>query len=493
MSTYHKCCTNRRGILVTEESKETTDVITNRFESLMTNINSQNDYEIAMRILAHQFLYVNHMMHIGENKLVTDLCMDLKTKLRSVERKNKWIFGEQNIHSKALAIIAESSVYRRSMPLSEVQFINSYLEELVGVFAMGPGTFEPIVQYRFAKQDITTQLLECNILQAKFTGKCIEMWGVVCPGGYRNIGQKIPTEFAYLSGFNVGHLIPRHIISIIGASSPVLLDGTMNCQTLCFASTRYKLNYYINLIQDNYKKLCAMKLYRLVQFFAEEYNMDISSADRLFNCITPNESKGEAVVGCESIADLNAMNSEDNALYIFDMFNVDNAEVGLEADGADDFEDEADEGDDTAEEGDELDDAGSEGDEGGDDLEGDGTGDDDDLGDEGGDDDEDTTDDSDSEGEGDDAEEEEEEEEPKDMPNLDKRDPKGVAIEFAKHNNVDSVMYRISLENHIAARLKDGTLNNIQISILKQIKNFWLNYWSIQSLDDALTLVEKLG
>ncbi len=502
MLPYHNCCITRKAVLINKERGETTEKASKRFEELFETIETVEDYKRCMLLLAHQMLYVRHMLYIDHtNKLLIHMMNGLLDKLNKVNRANKWLFDDQNVDRMIVDLIKGS--YHQNLTEQQISMINCYLDGLTGIFAMGAATTEPIVQYRFGRLHKDVRIFECNIFQGRFNGRCIEMYGVITSGyQYSSLaGTNLRDDdgFGYLLGFNTGTLKPRDIICIVSGMAPVNLLMSSPLRTSACAMTDSKLYYHIKLLDNNIEKNSCLNVYKLCVLLCERYNMDIRSADGLLNCKPSDVVKG-LVVGCESIIN-NQVANIDSTLQLFKLFATNSSQVSLEADGEDDFSDEeevddTDEGSDTDDSTDTGDDEGGSSDDLGDDTEGDDT--DTGEGDDGSDEVDDTDEGDDgSEGDtdaGDDTEEgSEEEPEPTNMPNLDKSDDKGVGIEIAKHENLDSVIYRLGLENQIALRLKDESLNNIQTAILKQLKNFWLHYWSIQSIDDTLTLVEKLG
>ncbi len=473
-----KCCVTRKAIIINKESfEEVYDVA--EYMRLFTDIEGVDGFIRAMHVLAHQGLYINHMRTMDDNVLLKRLSNEWKTCFDLAMKHRPFGGSEQLI---AVTELLGSTKFGNQ---SEVMLsgIKSVLGNLKGIYAMGYNVWAPLVEYRFNSR-MSENIADAAMFQCRFNGEFIEMWGLIAPGGYRNDLSTLESQASgmvrYLSNFNFTRMDTRVAMTLLAHTAPILPGNATTVHEYCSARTNHQLNYIIRIMDYNTETHLQEHLVNITRDICNRYNLTAPEG-----CGVAKRESSEVVGSMESHVGVSELDS-----MLYSMF------VSLEAAE----EDLGDQGDDTSSD-DEVDDS----DAGGDDLEG-GEGDDGAVADDSADDTSDTDDGTDEEGTddasdddtddetgGDDTDSTDAEEEPSNMPDVDSSDDKGVAINIAENENLDSVLYRYRLENQIQERLTDKSLNNIQIAILKQLKVFWLHTWSIQSINDTLTLVEKLN
>jgi hypothetical protein len=73
-------------------------------------------------------------------------------------------------------------------------------------------------------------------------------------------------------------------------------------------------------------------------------------------------------------------------------------------------------------------------------------------------------------------------------------DQKGITIELAKGETLNSYMFRTELGQHLTSILNDPPkfLNNVQLQYIKNIKMYWLNLLSIKCVTEMISKVVKI-
>lgn len=340
----------------------------------------------------------------------------------------------------------------------------------------------PIINSIFVTTVDKSSYSSAVMLQTKITENVMELWYQPIPGGYC-ITEEIGKVKSYIHTFNYTGMSASKVLSTIAAIAPHTLGEGSPLLLLCYEwfLTNHNLYHYIQGIPEYRIKNAISQIIKLLGEL--QANNKLIVPDRLIKQLYSHISKLDNIVNSE-VASVSVESWSLPATY-------NNSSLGLEADGGEDDglggddglsddQDDTDEAEPPA--SDDVSDTNEEDDGMSDDTADDGMGDSENNSEETGEEEpDDTTDDT------------SEEEPVKKSPNKNTSDSKGITIEISKGETIDSILYRIELSNHITARLRDKTLNNIQTMALKKLKNYWLNYWSIQTILDTLKTIQTLG
>ena len=446
-----------------------TDIKVSRFANAnmlsdISEITNQYDLEVFLK----NAILGKHLSKLTREPLIYNLNKHIVNKFNNTPY-SKLILGEYD----ALA------AFINDKGLTEQQY-TTLNNMLLKTETFTRKLFIPLL-YNLARQHVNVSLIDVSMLQCKITDNFVEYWSRDMPKFEQHPALSKWGEDSYLSSFDYSNMKILDVVAIIAGSIPI----TINCPAvykLAYNMTLMTLPHYNNIMELDTvaAKMSSVDIISMLKRMLPQHRYE--DIDRLDNMVKHALEESKSIF-------YKKIQLEDWSPES-DIINM--PTFSLEADDGDEAEEPA-EGDDTddTDGSDDTDDSGNDDDTGGDD-----TG-DDDTGDDGSDDSEDSddggddssTDDESSDDDGD----EKPKEEPKKSPNINTSDSKGLVIEFSKGETYDSILFRIELENQIVARLKDGSLNNIQITILKQLKNYWLHYWSVETILNLMKLVEEMG
>lgn len=473
--TYHKACINRSGIVVNNDlvNGKLLNLKRTAIEYIIED-NPSNDYA-RVSVAWHQWLIVSQINRFNKTILSEALGNSIIRAIYNMKVYSQTATELYNI----LKNIILSKMYRYQLAPTEYNKLKDLLIVGESKYTMSKSTYLPMIMYRFNAADTTTIIPDVTILQSSFNGNALEFWDSKVFPDYKNISENTLGYWErFMCGFNMSTVNSRGITLIIGLLTPVSNTYGNALFSFCKNLIGPKPDYYIEILELHNGSLKA-KFVDMMNLFVRISNLQLSDGEldkTLSHMFKSDNSVTQSIV-------IDSIDLSEEGWLPSEKELIKKMILSLEADGEDDAPEDEDTGDESVD--DENSDADtSEDDESSDDD----TETDDDTDPDSDDSDNDTSDDDSNDDDSDDDDDESEED---NTPNI--SDIKGVMIEIADKETLDSAMFRLELSNKIKAKLEDKTLNNIQILILKKLKTYWLNYWSIQSILDTLELVNKMG
>lgn len=489
---YHKSCINRKSILI-DKYTINGGVLDLKKSAIDYILDETNNAKYRLAVAWHQWLIVNQINHFNKTLLTEALENSIKRAIYTMPYMDSTTNEMYNL----LKTLMAKNVYQTELPPNQYSELLKLLTLGETSYTMSRSTYEPITLFRFRPTDKTTIIPDVTILQTTFNGNALEFWEGMTSGDYRNVDAVKSSHSdwtLFMAGFHMGMLTPMEVVMAIGSLTPGSDTYGDLLFSFCRSFTTLKPNYYIATLELN-KRYLTSSFRRVMELFRRISHLDVSDEviDNALRHISIEDNSDKNNLGVLDDVKLSTEGWLPSEKVLLEKIIFSLEADGEESDTTDDTE--SDDTDDGADDSmDDSTDEDSTDDEAVDDSDGDGgddSGEDSAEEDDGSDDDDtDTTDDADPNSD-DDSDTEEEEPEKDNTPNT--SDIKGVMVEIAEKETLDSAMFRIELANQIQSRLEDGTLNNIQLLILKKLKTYWLNYWSIQSVLDTLELVRKMG